>query len=362
MTEHDQKACLRCGTATGGHCFCESCRSELDSSTGMPTCTGAGAKAAGEVRLEEGGAAGDAGSDRIAAEPPRAAVGVDPEPPPGDSSNIELRAAGLEPDKLSTSAEERLDKRARPLRGVARFEELLTKKKVDPELAALQRSDAAGDPHGATNLGVLLEKRGDLKGALAAYKRADRRGDVNGSFNLGCLLAEMGDLVGAQAALQRADERGDACGASNLGVLLERQGDLDGALAAYGRADDRGDAVGAFNLGLLLAARGDLADARAAYERAAERGDPEVEDQARAAIDATLKVVAAVPAPEAEALTSEGADADEPSDAPETDPEPKTGSVVRIWIGQRTRTEWVIALCVVGLIGVCALLMRRRTP
>jgi TPR repeat protein len=154
---------------------------------------------------------------------------------------------------------------------------------VEGALAAYQRADAAGDPQGATNLGVLLEQQGDLDGALAAYRRADERGDVNGAFNLGCLLAELGDMPGAIGALRRADERGDPAGASNLGVLLEQQGDLDGAFAAYRRADERGDANGSFNLGLLLAGRGDLAGARDAYRRAAERGDPEVEQRVHSA-------------------------------------------------------------------------------
>lgn len=162
----------------------------------------------------------------------------------------------------------------------------LAERDPEPEdpIALYSRADAAGDAAAATNLGVVLEQRGDLEGAIAAYRRADERGDVNGSFNLGCLLSELGDGSGAMAALRRADVRGDAAGASNLGVLLERAGDVDGALAAYRRADERGDANGAFNLGLLLAARGEIDAARDAYARAEQRGEPDVQERARAAL------------------------------------------------------------------------------
>lgn len=189
---------------------------------------------------------------------------------------------------------ERLSNAAEPAQEYARLEEVLTPKPIDHELEACLRADAAGDPQGATNVGVLLEEKGDLQGALAAYRRADRRGDVNGTFNLGCLLAEMGDQSGAQAALRSADERGDGAAASNLGVLLEGEGDLAGAFAAYHRGDERGDANAAYNLGLLLAARGDLAGARAAYRRAAERGDAEIRERA---VQAEAEIPAAAQRP-----------------------------------------------------------------
>lgn len=218
---------------------------------------------------------------------------------------------------------------AQPPEECARLEDVLTPKHVDAELEACMRADAAGDPQGATNVGVLLEEGGDLQGALAAYRRADRRGDVNGSFNLGCLLAEMGDLPGAQEALRRADERGDGAAASNLGVLLERQGDLEGALAAYRRGDERGDALAAFNLGLLLAARGEAAGARAAYRRAAERGDPEVGERAAEA-EAGLTV-------EAPQVTVSEAERHETS-----------------------RTGWIVAVCLLALVAIVITRGRRR--
>lgn len=49
----------------------------------------------------------------------------------------------------------------------------------DPE-ASYRRADAGGDSGGADSLGLRLESRGDLEGALAAYRRADTRDDPDG--------------------------------------------------------------------------------------------------------------------------------------------------------------------------------------
>jgi tetratricopeptide (TPR) repeat protein len=419
--ERDQRVCLRCGEPAGDHRFCKSCRSHLDSLLELSHRGGSKAKETKyptaqppqEVGPEQTmAAASDGGSDGIAAEASAAAVQVDPDRLPADSGT-----ADASPGPLDL---ERLNEGARPRREVARFEEVLTPAATDFDdvLAVYRQADAAGDPQGSTNLGVMLEQQGDLEGALAAYERADERGDVNGSFNLGCLLTELGDLPGALAALRRADERGDAGGASNLGVLLGEQGDLDGALAAYQRADERGDATGALNLGLLLAGRGDLAGARAAYRRAAQRGDRDVRERAaRAEADATLADVTASPTPETEPVPINEAHTSEPTHvpaqalpepfwfeqrsafgptghgegptghaaAPEVDsgrnvadpptsnmaPDPceaddqplaqtnGTELAVRLWIVQASRSHWVAALCVLTLLGLVAVLAGR---
>jgi len=91
----------------------------------------------------------------------------------------------------------------------------------------------------------------------------------------------------AEAAYRRADERGDPGGASNLGVLLEERGDLEGAEAVYRRADERGHPGGASNLGVLLKERGDLEGAKAAYRRAADSPDQQVATLAHEALSPT---------------------------------------------------------------------------
>jgi len=92
---------------------------------------------------------------------------------------------------------------------------------TSPAERSARRADARGSAIGANNLGVLLERRGDLDGAEAAYRRADQRGDGTGTNTLGFLLERRGDLAGAEAAYRRADERWNGRGTNNLGVVLE---------------------------------------------------------------------------------------------------------------------------------------------
>lgn len=73
-----------------------------------------------------------------------------------------------------------------------------------------------------------------------------------------------------------------ATAAFNLGVLLQKQGDIPGARAAYERAEASGLAAASNNLGLLLEERGDIPGARAAYERAVASEDPKVAPMAAA--------------------------------------------------------------------------------
>jgi hypothetical protein len=87
-----------------------------------------------------------------------------------------------------------------------------------------------------TAFSVSNEERGDHE---AAYRRGDERGDGVAARNLGIMLERRGDLAGAEAAYRRGDERGDGVAAAALGILLERRWDLAGAEAAYRRGDER---------------------------------------------------------------------------------------------------------------------------
>ena len=104
-------------------------------------------------------------------------------------------------------------------------------------------ADAAGEPEGAFNLGVLLQQRRNFAAAAAAYERAEQRGNRDAAFNLGVLLFEVGDLDGAEAAWRRCLSHHHVQAAANLGFLLERRGDPDGARAAYAAAERWADAT-----------------------------------------------------------------------------------------------------------------------
>ena len=128
-------------------------------------------------------------------------------------------------------------------------------------VTAYLRNDLAGAEHiwrtiaggtsahlaeAALNLGILLEKQGDLEGAREAYQRAIDSEHPEyapaATSNLGVLLGEQGDLEGAREAYQRAvdSEHPESApmAALNLGVQLGEQGDLEGAREAYQRAID----------------------------------------------------------------------------------------------------------------------------
>jgi TPR repeat protein len=157
----------------------------------------------------------------------------------------------------------------------------------DAEEREFRRLDANGDAGGAFNLGVVLQQRADVEGAMAAYERADQRGDPDAAFNLGVLLYDAGDLEGANAAWRRSAGRGHVRAAANLLFLSRRRRELERGIAiqsetaglaefeelSYSRADQAGAASGAFNLGALLHQQGDTVGAAAAYERAEQRGD-----------------------------------------------------------------------------------------
>lgn len=149
--------------------------------------------------------------------------------------------------------------------------------------AVYRRADERGHADAASNLGVLLEEQGTSRrlrrrtgartsGVMPALRSISGVGWPSG----GTWPARRTHTIAPTA-------RGRGC-SSNLGTLLEPRGDVDGAEAAYRRADKRGHAGAAFNVGVLLAGRGDFAGAEAAYTRAEERGHDEVSRLGHAAL------------------------------------------------------------------------------
>jgi hypothetical protein len=103
--EHDQRVCPRCGEPAGDYSFCEACRSQLDSLSGIVTA----AQAPREVRIEQARAAASNGdSDRITSEASATAVQVDRDPGPAENLIADANAKAQAPPE------------------VARFEEVMT--------------------------------------------------------------------------------------------------------------------------------------------------------------------------------------------------------------------------------------------
>ena len=87
------------------------------------------------------------------------------------------------------------------------------------------------------NLGIVLQRKGDLEGAERSFRSALRLNpdDFNAHSELGGVLQDKGDLEGAErsyrAALRLNPDVADSH--KNLGVVLTKKGDLEGAERSY---------------------------------------------------------------------------------------------------------------------------------
>jgi tetratricopeptide (TPR) repeat protein len=150
----------------------------------------------------------------------------------------------------------------------------------------------------ANQLGLVLENKGDLDGALQYTQRAltidekvygpDHPNVATSASNIGLILKDKGDLDGALLYTQRAlkidekvygpDHPTVAIFANNIGMILEDKGDLDGALQYTQRAlkideqvygpDHPTVAIRASNIGQILEDKGDLDGALQYTQRA----------------------------------------------------------------------------------------------
>ena len=130
------------------------------------------------------------------------------------------------------------------------------------------------------NLGLVLARGGDARGAIPHYEEAIRLRPTYAEAwsNLGLAQAQLGDLGGATASLQEAVrlKPGYAAAWSNLGMVRARRGQTDDAVAAYREAlridPENADAHG--NLGATLDAKG-ASDEALRHLREAVRLKPE---------------------------------------------------------------------------------------
>jgi tetratricopeptide (TPR) repeat protein len=115
-----------------------------------------------------------------------------------------------------------------------------------------------------SDLGAVLQARGDLEGAERCWRQGADNGDIAAMVLLGALLSNRGDLEGAEGWWRQAADNGSIDAVSHLGTLLRNRGDLEGAERCWRQAAGNGDTDSMVLLGALLQARGDLS--RAAWQ------------------------------------------------------------------------------------------------
>jgi tetratricopeptide (TPR) repeat protein len=129
------------------------------------------------------------------------------------------------------------------------------------------------------NLGLALDNKGDIEGAIREYREALRLNPNNdiAHYNLGLALDDKGDLDAAMGELREALRLNPTFeNAHNiLGSALYKKGKVDAAIAEYReglRQDPENDSAH-YNLGIALGAKGAF-DGAIAETRAAVRLSP----------------------------------------------------------------------------------------
>ena len=153
------------------------------------------------------------------------------------------------------------------------------------------------DPQGNSSFdrGVVLNKQGDLRGAIHAYREAIQRQPTfyQAHYNLGIALLQKNDYSGAASALQHAVQlKPDFASAyNNLGIAFSHQGKLDEAIGSFRQAihhsKNAANTNFHFNLGIALWRSGDLIGAKDEF-RTILKIEPQ-HREARNALDEILR-------------------------------------------------------------------------
>jgi hypothetical protein len=151
-----------------------------------------------------------------------------------------------------------------------RLGRLLTQSAPGEAEAAYRLAIQFGHPQAPYRLGSLLEKSGDVAGAVAVYQQAADGGDAGAALTLGYMLHGADRTGEAIAAYRRCAELGDLGVNGNLGLLLEELNRQDEAVAAWREAADVGYPGAAYFLGRYLKAQGDLKGANLRFATAKE--------------------------------------------------------------------------------------------
>ncbi|WP_328664647.1 caspase, EACC1-associated type [Nocardia salmonicida] len=85
------------------------------------------------------------------------------------------------------------------------------------------RAARTGNTNAMTNLGILLEQRGELTDAEHWWSKAADAGNTDAMTNLGILLWQRGELADAEHWWSKAVDAGNTDAMTNLGILLEQR-------------------------------------------------------------------------------------------------------------------------------------------
>ena len=129
---------------------------------------------------------------------------------------------------------------------------------VDGAVQVLRGRADVGDTDAAWRLADLLARRGDVDGAVQVLRGRADVGDTGAAWRLAELLAERGDVDGLRARADAGDTDAARRLAGLLADLLEKRGDVDGAVQVLRARADAGDTDAAWRLAGLLAERGDV--------------------------------------------------------------------------------------------------------
>ncbi|MET0763487.1 MAG: tetratricopeptide repeat protein [Blastococcus sp.] len=137
----------------------------------------------------------------------------------------------------------------------------------------LRRLASSNDVDELIDLGCDLADVDRQRDAERCFRRASDLGDSVGSFNLATALGAQKRWEEAAAAYELAIARGELDAWRFLGHVLEKLGDLAGAMRAFRGARAAGDLRGGLELAFLLRDQGEPGQAMDVAEQLAAAGD-----------------------------------------------------------------------------------------
>ncbi|MBJ7354349.1 MAG: tetratricopeptide repeat protein [Thermoleophilaceae bacterium] len=168
-------------------------------------------------------------------EPARARAALERAVDLGDGgATLELHDLLLDLDEVSAALELLCDAADRDVTGShGALGRLLVKLEAPDEDAfrAFRRAVAFGDARAATNLGFLLQERGEMDAAIDVYRQGIEFGGRYCMNNLADVLTERGEFGEAEALYRRAIELGCPEAEEGLQELLSSRGKIDAASA-----------------------------------------------------------------------------------------------------------------------------------